>query len=119
MILIVRGFDDASLQQFDVVRGDESKIRQQLADGEVVVGSVLAQRAKLQVGDELPLDTDEGIKPFRVAAIVNDYQAGGLTVSMDRNVAAKQLDIGGVDVFVVKADHANIDQVRRDLLAIA
>jgi putative ABC transport system permease protein len=119
VILIVRGFDDASLQQFDVVRGDESKIRQQLADGQVVIGSVLAQRTNLQVGDELPLDTDEGIKPFRVAAIVNDYQAGGLTVSMDRDVAAKQLDIGGVDVYVVKADHAKLDEVRRDLLAIA
>ena len=103
VILVVRGFDDDSLQQFDVVRGDESKIREQMADGEVVIGSVLSQRTKLNVGNTLPLETDEGIKPFRIAAIVTDYQAGGLTVYMDRGTAEKQLDIGGVDVYVVKA----------------
>ncbi|WP_428305944.1 FtsX-like permease family protein [Lacipirellula sp.] len=116
VILIVRGFDDDSLQQFDVVRGDESKIREQMADGEVVIGSVLSQRTNLNVGDSLPLETDEGIKPFRIAAIVTDYQAGGLTVYMDRGTAEKQLDIGGVDVYVVKADREKIDTVRRDLL---
>lgn len=116
VILIVRGFDDDSLQQFDVVRGDESKIREQMADGEVVIGSVLSQRTKLNVGDSLPLETDEGIKPFRIAAIVTDYQAGGLTVYMDRGTAEKQLDVGGVDVYVVKADRDKIETVRRDLL---
>lgn len=116
VILIVRGFDDDSLQQFDLVRGDESKIREQMADGEVVIGSVLSQRTNLNVGDSLPLETDEGIKPFRIAAIVTDYQAGGLTVYMDRGTAEKQLDIGGVDVYVVKADREKIETVRRDLL---
>jgi putative ABC transport system permease protein len=85
----------------------------------VVVGSVLAQRTKLKLGDELPLETDAGIKPFRIAAIVNDYQAGGLTVYMDRAVAEKQLEIGGVDVYVVKADHSKLEAVRGDLLKIA
>lgn len=118
VILIVRGFKDSSLQQFDVVRGDESKIRERLADGQVVVGSVLAKRAKLTVGDELPLETDAGIKPFPIAAIVNDYQAGGLTVYMDRAIAEKQLEIGGVDVFVVKADRDKIENVRQDLLKV-
>ena len=118
VILIVRGFKDSSLQQFDVVRGDESKIRERLADGQVVVGSVLAKRAKLTVGDELPLETDAGIKPFQIAAIVNDYQAGGLTVYMDRAIAEKQLEIGGVDVYVVKADRDKIENVRQDLLKV-
>lgn len=119
LILVVRSFNDSSLQRFDVVRGDESKVRERLADGQVVVGSVLAKRAKLTVGDELPLETDAGIKPFPIAAIVNDYQAGGLTVYMDRAVAEKQLEIGGVDVFVVKADHAKLENVRADLLKLA
>jgi putative ABC transport system permease protein len=119
VILIVRGFDDSSLQQFDVVVGDESKIRGQLADGQVVVGSVLAKRIQVKVGDELPLETEEGIQPFRIAAIVNDYQAGGLTVYMDRAIAEKQLEIGGVDVFVVRADHARLDDVRSQLLKVA
>ncbi len=119
IILIVRGFDDSSLQQFDIVRGDEATIRQSMADGEVVVGSVLAERANLKIGDELPLETDSGVKPFRIAAIVNEYQAGGLTAYMDRATAEKELEIGGVDVYVVKVDHARLDQVRADLLNVA
>jgi putative ABC transport system permease protein len=120
VILIVRGFNDASLQQFDVVQGgDDETIRQRLAAGEVVVGSVLAERIEKKLGDELPLETEEGVKPFRIAAIVNDYQAGGLTVYMERETAEKQLQIGGVDVYVVKADHARLEQVRDDLLSLA
>lgn len=118
-ILVVRNFDDASLQQFDIVRGDESKVRAQLAAGEVVVGSVLAERAKLAVGDDLQLETDDDVKPFRIAAIVNEYQAGGLTIYMDRAVAEKVLNVGGVDVYVVKADHDKLQQVRTKLLKLA
>lgn len=118
IILIVRGFKDSALQQFDIVQGDEDTIRQSLADGDVVIGSVLAERSNLKIGDELPLETDSGVKPFRVAAIVTEYQAGGLTVYMDRETAEKELEIGGVDVYVVKVDHAQIDKVRSNLLNV-
>jgi putative ABC transport system permease protein len=118
IILIVRGFKDSALQQFDIVQGDEDTIRQSLEEGNVVIGSVLAERSNLKIGDELPLETDSGVKPFRIAAIVTEYQAGGLTVYMDRATAEKELEIGGVDVYVVKVDHAQIDKVRANLLNV-
>lgn len=119
VILIVRTYEDASMQQFDIVDGDESQIRQQLASGDVVIGSVIGQRAGLKRGDQLPLDTDEGVKNFHIAAIVNDYQAGGMTVYMDRSVATQQLDVGGVDVYVVKAESDKLEQVREELLELS
>jgi putative ABC transport system permease protein len=119
VVLIVRTFEDAAMQQFDFIAGDENTYRQQLKDGEVVIGSVLAQRNEVGVGDELPLETDEGVQNFKIAAVVNDYQAGGLTVYMDRGVAQQKLEIGGVDVFVVKADNDKLDNVRTDLLKLA
>jgi putative ABC transport system permease protein len=119
VILLVRTFEDAAMQQFDVVDGDESAIRDALANGEVVIGSVLGQRAGLKRGDQMPLDTDSGVKNFRVAAIVNDYQAGGMTVYMDRDTAEKQLEVGGVDVYIVKADPEKLPQVREDLLKLS
>lgn len=119
IILVVRSFNDSSLQQFDVVYGDEATIGERLGEGEVAVGSVLAQRTNLKLGDDLPLETEDGVKPYRIGAIVNDYQAGGLTAYMDRAVAEKQLDVGGVDVYVVKADHQKLDEVRANLLKVA
>lgn len=119
VVLVVRTFEDAAMQQFDFVAGDEETYRQKLKDGEVVIGSVLGQRNKVGVGDKLPLETEEGVQNFKIAAIVNDYQAGGLTVYMDRDVAEQKLEIGGVDVFVVKAQNAKLDNVRADLLKLS
>jgi putative ABC transport system permease protein len=118
-ILIVRDYDDSSLQQFDVVEGDQNEVSKQLADGQIVIGSVLAKRCKLKLGDEAQLQTKQGAPSFRIAAIVNDYHAGGLTVYMDRAVAERYLQVGGVDVYLVKADPAKIDEVRNQLLAVA
>jgi putative ABC transport system permease protein len=119
IVLVVRTFEDAAMQQFDFVAGDEETYRQKLKDGEVVIGSVISQRNKVGVGDELPLETDEGVQNFKIAAIVNDYQAGGLTVYMDRDIAEEKLEIGGVDVFVVKAENDKLDTVRADLLKLS
>jgi len=117
-ILVVRDVENDALHQFDVVRGDEDEIPERLGRGEVVVGSVLVARANLALGGDLPLETEQGVKRFRIAAIVNDYQAGGLTVYMDRKVAAKQLEIGGVDVYVVKADADNRQGVQKELMRL-
>ena len=115
VIIVVRNFDDPELMDFDMVAGDETTIRDRLVAGEAVVGSVLAQRANLKPGDELPLETEAGVKKFRVAAVVNDYQAGGLTVYLERAAAQRLLGVGGVDAYTVRVDHERIDQVRDDL----
>lgn len=119
VILLVRSFDDTSMQQFDIVDGDEATVREALARGEVAIGSVLGRRANLKRGDKMPLDTEDGVKEFRVAAIVNDYQAGGMTLYMDRATAEKQLEVGGVDVYIVKADQDKLPEVREKLLKLA
>lgn len=119
VVLIVRGYDNPDLQAFDLVDADPEDVRQKLRAGEVVLGSVFAERAKLRPGDEVPLKTDKGEKKFRVAATTNDYQAGGLTMYMDREVARNTLDVGGMDAYVIKADHARIAEVRDNLQKVA
>ncbi|HMP06044.1 MAG TPA: FtsX-like permease family protein [Lacipirellulaceae bacterium] len=118
VILVVRNLQDELLYQFDLVEGDEQSLRSDLTDGQVAIGSVLAQRGQLKLGDEISLETDEGARSFRIAAILNDYQAGGLTVYMNRDVAQQFMQIGGVDAFVIKADSDQIDSVREGLLAL-
>jgi len=115
VILIVRNFTDARTQEFEIIHGDPQTIRASLRGGETVIGSVLAERAKKKVGDTIALTTDEGTKDFTIAAVVNDYQAGGLTMYLARDVAREVLGIGGVDAFAIKADHDRLDDVRGSL----
>ena len=44
--------------------------------------------------------------------VVNDYQAGGLTMYLARDVAKRVLGIGGVDAYAIQVDHAQLATVR-------
>jgi putative ABC transport system permease protein len=115
VMLIIRSFEKTEVQNFDLVNADADETRQALLDGQVVAGSVFAQRAKLKPGDDVTLKSNEGEKKFRLAAVANDYLAAGLTLYMDRGVAERELKIGGVNTYVIKADHSRIDEVRKAL----
>ncbi len=117
-IVIARDHSSPEPPDLDLVSGDLNTLRQRLRDGQVALGSVLAERAKLKVGDQITLDSDKGAKKFRIAAIVNDYQAGGLTIHMERNVARRELGIDGVDAYIIKADHNRLPEVRQALQEI-
>jgi putative ABC transport system permease protein len=99
----------------DLVKGDLSTLRDRFLTGEVAVGSVLAQRLKLDIGDKISLESEDGPKSFPIAAIVNDYQAGGLTIHMEREIARKELGMGGVSGYIINADHSRLEQVRGEL----
>lgn len=117
-ILIAREHSSSEPPDLDLIKGDIKKLRDQMLAGEVALGSVLAERAKIKVGDELLLEAEKGEQKFRVAAIVNDYQSGGLTIHMERAVAREKLGLSGVDAFVIKADHKRLDEVRTKLQEI-
>ena len=103
----------------DIVSGDLSKLRDQFMAGQVAIGSVLAERAKLKIGDKITLESQDGPKTFPIAAIVNDYQNGGLTIHMERKVAHDQLGLEGFNAFIVSADHSRLAEVRSELENIA
>jgi putative ABC transport system permease protein len=53
-----------------------------------------------------------------VAAIVNDYQNGGLTLHMERAVAKLDLNYEGVSAYVIKVEPDSRESVRKALLEI-
>ncbi|MEE8164630.1 MAG: FtsX-like permease family protein, partial [Myxococcota bacterium] len=85
----------------DFEAGDPNLVGKALRDGEVVVGTTLAQRLAIGVGDSFLIETREGQKDFRVAATVTEYTSAGLAVYMDRDVARRFFDVRGVHVFRV------------------
>jgi putative ABC transport system permease protein len=104
--------------RLDLVAGDRRRIGQQMQAGQVVIGSVLAQRLRLGLGDFLELDTSQGPRKLPICGVANDYFAGGLTVQMSRDVAVKLLGVEGFDVYLLQAEPQHLPEVRAQLQAV-
>lgn len=117
VLLIVREFLGDPERFFDLSSGTGAQVLEGLREGKVVVGSVLAQRLKLSVGDQIPLETADGTVPLEIAAIVNDYIGGGLTIYLTFQEAKKLLGVTGVDVYIIEAKPGQLDQVEKQLVA--
>jgi putative ABC transport system permease protein len=115
VIVVVRQFDDDTPARFDLAELDNETVRERLERGQVVIGSVLAHRANLQRGDDLPMPTREGKQSMRIAGITEAYLGGGLTVYMDRDTAERLLGIEGVDALVLRAEQGSLGSVEAEL----
>jgi len=118
VIVIAREFVSDN-PAFDLIAGERSRLAEQLRKGEVVIGSVLAQKLKLKVGDKLPLETSEGVKQISICGICNEYMVGGLAVHMIRDQAVRWLGVEGVDGYIVKAKDGDAQAIKPQLEAIA
>jgi putative ABC transport system permease protein len=118
VLVLARDFSDPPL--FDLVAGDRNaeRLRQQLSAGQVVIGSVLAKRLSLGVGDPLELETQQGTTPFPICAVTNDYLGGGLTVYIHREVAVQRLGVEGFTLYVARAAREDLETVRQQLQSL-
>lgn len=115
VLLIVRDFLGDPEKFFDLVDGNVADTIVGLHAGKVVVGSVLAERLGIGVGDKIPLETADGTVQLDVVATANDYLAGGLTIYMMRDEASKLLGVSGVDAYVVQAMPGKLAEVEKSL----
>ncbi len=101
VVVVAREFLVAGRKLFDVIHGAPEAIFEGLQRGDIVIGSVLAERAKLKLDDELSLETQSGTVSLKIVGIANDYVAAGLTVYMNRKQAEELLKIEGNDAIIV------------------
>lgn len=85
---------------------------------QILIGSVLAQRTGKKAGDTISLETVDGLKELPIAAVSNDYLAGGLTVHMNLELARRLLKVEGVDAYVVRADRQQLEPLEKALRAL-
>ena len=118
--LIARDHTETGVPDLDIVSGDpECTPRGRSRTAKLLWGRCSLNVRNLKVGDKLVLETSTGDKSFPVAAIVNDYQSGGLTIHMERAVARLELGYEGISSYIIKADPKQIAEVRKQLLEIA
>lgn len=119
VIVVVRKFNSSENDFFDLIEGDEVQVTNDVRKGQVVIGSVLSERAQLHRGDTLDLETKEGKTTLTVAGITNEYLAGGLTVYMESLKAKELLNVEGTDAVVIKAHKDKLAYVEREVKRMA
>lgn len=118
VLVVSRDFRSATSGLFEVTDDRREEVIKGLTKGQVVVGSVLAQRKNIKAGGTLQLETSAGATNFDVIATVNDYLGGGLTVYMDAPIAKLALGMEGADVLIVQADDRRLADVEKSLRAV-
>ena len=117
-IVIAREYKENGPPPFDLVSGNKDTLLEEMRNGDVVLGTVLAQRLKLGVNDKLPLMGQEGEAQLRIAGVANDYLAGGLSVHVQRQTAVRLLGVQGYDGFIIKAVPGSREALQEKLQAI-
>lgn len=118
LLLVANEYIGRQHVSFDLSSGTRQQALEGLSSGQVVLGSVLALRRGLGIGDTLELQGDAGKTQLKVAAITNDYLAGGLTIYMDRQHARQSLGIDGMDAVIVNAASDQLASVESQLQAV-
>ncbi|MCI0459907.1 MAG: FtsX-like permease family protein [Gemmataceae bacterium] len=83
--------------------GDRGEVLTSLLDGEVAMGSPLARRLGLRVGDRVTLSTRQGPVPVRVAGLVAEYTGGGMALYMEWHTARRLFGMTGPHALTVTA----------------
>lgn len=117
VVVVVREFSDTADLPLDLAGGNPAEVRRALFRGEVVVGTVLAQRIGVKPGDEISLETRLGVQPLRVAATAVEYSVGGFVVYMERSLAKQLFQVEGVDAFLIHAEPNALTDTERRLAA--
>jgi putative ABC transport system permease protein len=95
------------------------EVRAALARGEVVAGTVLAQRTGVKAGDEVVVEVFGRATPVKVAALVVDYTSGGASIQLRRDVARTLLGMEAADVLLVTAADGRAAGLREPLEKLA
>ncbi|MCE9630470.1 MAG: FtsX-like permease family protein [Planctomycetia bacterium] len=118
-VVIARDMPDDKPLPLEPVGATIDEVRQALARGEAVAGTVLAQRAGVKAGDEVVVEVSGRATPVKVAALVVDYTSGGASLQLRRDAARKIFGMEAADVLLVTAEPGRAAALREPLEAIA
>ncbi|MFO0978884.1 MAG: FtsX-like permease family protein [Planctomycetaceae bacterium] len=118
-MLAVQEFDLHRTIPIDLIQGDMSTLQNQLQDGEVLLGSVLANLIQAGIGDTVTIQVGESVANAKVAGIVREYTAGGLMLQMDSRPAKTLFPIPDPQVFGINSRPEDAESVGASLKAIA
>jgi putative ABC transport system permease protein len=118
-VVIARDMPDDRPLPVESVGVSADDVREALARGEVVAGTVLAQRTGVKAGDEVVVEVHGRATPVKVAALVVDYTSGGASIQVRRDVARTLFGMEAADVLLVTASDGRAAGLREPLEKLA
>ncbi len=103
IIVLARTFAADRPLPLDLQQGDPKEVLAGLQRGEVVIGTMLAQRLGVAPGGVVTLDTRQGPVELKVAGTATEYTGGGSALYLEWGEAKRLLDLKGADVFMIAA----------------
>ncbi len=90
------------------------QIKQDFANGGLLVSTTVADHYKLKRGDTLALETRHGVEAFPIAGVVSDFTGQGFVINGSLDVMRRYFGINEVDRFVLKvAPGADVNAVKQ------
>jgi putative ABC transport system permease protein len=117
IVLLARSFDAGQPLRLDIAEGDSNQLHKQFAEGQIAMGTVLAHRLGVTVGDEVKLKQGGRSTPLRVAALVTDYTGGGMSTYMKWENAKDVLSLRGIHALEVSAKPGREEEAQAALQA--
>lgn len=115
-VLLVIGSHSPDFESgLDLVSGTYRSAVEGMEAGGAIIGSVIAERRKLVLGDNIKFDSEAGLQELKIVGIANDYVGGGLTIHLSPKFAAEQLGVTGVTAYIVRAEEGKLDAVEKEL----
>ncbi len=119
LLVIARTFHPNRPPALALQDGDPARVLEGLLAGEVVVATVLAQRAGLAVGDSIELKTRQGPRRLKIAGTCTEFSAAGFGLFMNWDDAAKLFDLRDLHVLGVTAREGRRAELETALAAYA
>jgi putative ABC transport system permease protein len=107
-MVIIRDFTDRKALPFDLKGGTPEEVREGLAQGNVVLGTVLANRVGAHVGDDISVETPQGTHKLRIVGETTAYVGGGMVVYMEGQQARQLMGVDKIDAFIIQADSRSL-----------
>lgn len=100
---IVRDFPPELDLPWLLAPAEEAALRTRLKLGEAAISSVLARKLGRAAGDTVRFEIEGRVHSVRIGGLVNDYMLGGRVAYIDQATAAKMVNLGPAEFFIVDA----------------
>lgn len=111
-LVCIREFTDKENLPLLLNEGTMDEVRQGLAEGQAVIGTVLANKLGKKIGDTIEINVPEkGIKTVRITGIATVYQMNGMVAYMEGQKAKEIMGVSGVDTYIISAKSSALSSV--------
>ncbi len=115
VVILARSFELPDSLPLDLEEGESAEVLEGLRRGGIVLGTALAGRLGLGVGDQVTAATAQGPVELTVEGTATEYTAGGSAAYVSWDTGERLFGLDGSDVYLVHAEEGALEAVGQQL----